>query len=697
MPRSAGRGNNAGKRRETQGVYKQAIPCYIRPNPRGLPEVHTANRRTNMRALTDATAGLLKPVDLEPQDRLHLDIENDRKTFRATIKSVGKTWQDAYPSLAATRVWISRVPERKRVEQFANTWLFKATDYTAEIINAVWPRDKIVFESEEARIILDYLLLTTTAQDHCAEVTAAYKERGEVPKHDLTLHPDLPLAKYQQVALVNSLASEGYGLFMEQGTGKTPVVVARVCNEAPRIFRQEQRLYRALIVCPNSVRLNWLREFERFCTVGGKVNIIKGGEIERMSQLIEAMLPEDECMFTACIISYDGMVRTWDAIGNIDWDLAVLDEAHYIKWPETKRAKMAMRLRDKARARMVLTGTPVCNTPLDLYSLFEFMGEGWSGFQSWKNFRDFYGVFNAAEGDAHRKLVGIQNLPFMKERLARTSFIIRKEEALPDLPEKVYDTYEVEMNASQAEAYQHLAESMLHEIEEQLENSENKTITINNILTQLLRLAQVTAGYIVWDEVIDPNSMETLRAKNIEFFSPDPKLEALVEILKEKEPNQKTIVWSCFVPCIKTISERLTREGIDHVTFYGGTSDDERVEAERRFNYDPSCKVVVGNPAAGGVGLNLLGYPPHGGENYETNCDHVIYYAQNWSMVQRAQSEDRAHRRGTRTNVRITDLVVPDTIDEEIRVRVLKKKLVALEVADIREILQAALKGVFNA
>lgn len=92
--------------------------------------------------------------------------------------------------------------------------------------------------------------------------------------------------------------------------------------------------------------------------------------------------------------------------------------------------------------------------------------------------------------------------------------------------------------------------------------------------------------------------------------------------------------------------------------------------------------------------MNLLGYPPHAGEGVETNASHSIYYAQDWSYTKRAQSGARNHRKGTRVHVRETDLVVPDTIDEKIRIRVLKKKKIAMEIADIREILGAVLHGI---
>jgi SNF2 family DNA or RNA helicase len=432
--------------------------------------------------------------------------------------------------------------------------------------------------------------------------------------------------------------------------------------------------------------------------VAGKVTVIRGGLVKRVTRVLEALVPEEGCQYSVVIMSYESMARSLEVLTSVDWDLVALDEAHFIKRPSTQRTQAAMKIRDSAKRRRLLTGTPVSNSPLDLFAQLEFLGAGWSGFRSWENFREFYGVFQNIEGTPHQKLVAIQNKPFLQERLARLSFTYRKDEALPDLPQKVYDTCEVEMTGPQAEAYEKVAEQLLLEIENDMDESGNKSLTINNILTKLLRLAQIACGYVVWDAAVDPMTLETVREKSLEWFTPDQKLDALVEILREKSPAEKTIVWSCFVPCIRAIHERLEKEGIDHVMYYGSTSEADRLEAERRFNLDPACRVFVGNPGAGGVGLNLPGSDPSKWgtpEDLGTDADHVIYYAQDWSYVKRAQSEDRNHGKNRcRKQVRVTDLVVPDTIDEEIRVRVLKKKMAALELSDIREILEAVLRGV---
>lgn len=651
-----------------------------------------------MRPLSPETARFLKPIKLNQWDILEIAIDKEWKHFIVRITTNDEDQPIRHwPSKVACWDFVQRIPERKELKDSKpHTWLLAVSDYTAEIIRALWPEDRLRFRSDDAEMIYHKLLLTAEQQDLAGMRYAAYKALGSIPDAPIEVHQTFPLASFQRACASITYTTDGYAYFMEQGCGKTPTLISLICSKAAT--REWQEPYKAIIVAPKNVKHNWFYEFEKFATQPGKISIVDGTAINRIGELLECMLPEEGCKYNVAIISYDAMVRSIDVIETLRWDLAALDEAHAIKSPETKRAKASWRLRDVARQRIILTGTPVCNTPLDLYSLFEFMGEGYSGFRSWKNFKKFYGVYDAVDGDAVKRLVGVQNLPFMKERLARLSFFITKKEALPELPDKVYDTYEVEMSQAQRDAYEKIAEDLILEIENELNASENNTMTVNHVLTRLLRLAQIACGFVTWDAVYDPASGDLIRAKSIEWFNDDPKIDALLELHREKEKRQKTIIWSCFVPCIHKISERFTAEGIEHVTFYGATSDSERLEAQRRFNADSNVRYFIGNPAAGGVGMNLPGSVPQYWDTTQdtgTDADHVIYYSQDWSYMKRAQSEDRNHGKfRCRTNIRYTDLVVPNTIDHEIRLKVDQKKLVALQISDVREILQNIVQSI---
>ena len=266
----------------------------------------------------------------------------------------------------------------------------------------------------------------------------------------------------------------------------------------------------------------------------------------------------------------------------------------------------------------------------------------------------------------------------MKDRLAKYSIQFSKEEVLPDLPKKIYDIHEVEMAPQQAQIYKQMQQDLLARIDDE-------EISVTNALTMMLRLAQITSGFVVIDSVMSDEG-EELREKSTKAFDENPKLEAVREILAEKKPGEKTIIWACWRQDIAALKALC---GDKAVVYYGSTSQEDREMAEWKFNCDPETTVFIGNPATAGVGLNLLGdYLKNPGD---TNCDHVIYFSQDWSPIKRSQSEDRAHRRGVRQQVRITDLCIAGTIDETIRARVVEKRMNAMEISDIRSILKELL------
>jgi hypothetical protein len=257
--------------------------------------------------------------------------------------------------------------------------------------------------------------------------------------------------------------------------------------------------------------------------------------------------------------------------------------------------------------------------------------------------------------------------------------------------------YEVEMTPFQRECYIKLQKQLALEIENDLSNTANKQLTANHILTKLLRLSQITSGYLKWDAVFNDEGDLLNGDTQFEEIKPNSKLDAIIDILKDKTPKDKTIIWTNWVPVIKMLDRRLTAEGIKHVIYYGATSDDDRQKAQDTFNMDPDVKVFIGNPAAGGVGLDLWGHIPEWDntpKDHGCNCTQELYYSQGWSLIHRAQSEDRPVRRGTRVSVRVTDVVVPKTIDEEIACRVLNKKMQAMQLQDVRNIMERVLSSV---
>jgi SNF2 family DNA or RNA helicase len=671
------------------------------------------SKRKNATPVTAAEL-LTKPLKLYDTDRLHVALkDNDTEEFSFVVKTEGSTWKD--PSQAAKYDFFSRVPERKEISKDGTRWVCPATDITVQLIRELWPQEQVVF-SEDAAVVYGYLAATIEQQKVAIERSAEYHDfvarrklitflAVPTPKfiQDFDFRGDLTAMLHQCVGIMNQSGTDGFGGFMEQGTGKTPMTIKRIERDALRIRERENRLLRVLVVAPKNVRQNWVSEFHRFATVPGNVVVARGNAIERIEIILKAIAgfnrpPEDRYAVVVC--SYECLSQSWETIGQVPWDIAILDESHYIKWPLTKRAKYSHKLRDISKARIALTGTPICNTPVDLYSQLEFLRKGGSGFHTFKNFKKFYGVF--ATVNKQKRMIDVQNLPFMRERLARMAICVRKEEALPDLPKIAYDIVEVEMTPEQKKAYTALDTQLYYEIKNDLDDS-TKSVNANNILTKMLRLAQITSGFISTSPVVDLDTGEELQPRSIDDFEPNVKLDALIELLKGtgdptaedsedeiiegRPPDEKTIIWAHWIHDIEAISKRLTVEGINHVVYQGSTSDDDRAEAERRFNGDRDCPVLLGTAGAGGTGLNLIGYPPGRGDEYETDTTMVIYYSQDWSMPKRLQSQARGHRGGTRRPVRVVDFVVPGTIDEEIRARVVDKNRVAVSAQNLREVL----------
>ena len=155
------------------------------------------------------------------------------------------------------------------------------------MIQILDPITALIFKNEESELLYRYLLTRFFSQARNAVMGANFKETGILPNmpEDFVDHKKLPLADYQKVALLSCVNQEAFGLFMEQGTGKTPIVINRICLEGSRKRLNENKLYRVLVICPNQVRLNWANELTRFTTCSGKIGILRGNFIDRIRTL----------------------------------------------------------------------------------------------------------------------------------------------------------------------------------------------------------------------------------------------------------------------------------------------------------------------------------------------------------------------------------------------------------------------------
>ena len=325
--------------------------------------------------------------------------------------------------------------------------------------------------------------------------------------------------------------------------------------------------------------------------------------------------------------------------------LFAVDESTTIKNPKASRTKAITKLAKNTKYRRILTGSPITQSPLDLYSQTEVLETNLLGYTSYYSFQNHYGevVNRYFGGRTVRQVVGYRNLDELSQKLDSFSYRVLKSDCL-DLPEKLYIRRDVTLTAEQKKLYAELKELAITELANQ------ETVSVTNVLTQLLRLHQIVCGHIKSDD-----GTETPINNN--------RIDELIEVIAEMQG--KIIIWANYRQNILEIVETLQGLfGADAVaSYFGDTTPDERERVIKKFQ-DPnsSLRFFVGNTQTGGYGITL------------TEAQNVIYYSNNFDLEKRLQSEDRAHRIGQKNNVTYVDLVAKDTVDEKI-VTALRNKL----------------------
>lgn len=667
---------------------------------------------------TEATREYLRPLLLSDKDFLLIGLgrKDALRYFTYTVKSLRPTasWdtkEQVYtsgngtlmvpdrnsPSVSAKRLFFEKIPECKYLggtnPDYENQWQVAATDFSAIITYLLWPKEKIIFIDEDAKVHFQFLVTRFAAQSKRARIAAEFKINGITPTmpDDFIEHKDFTLSDYQKVGTAMGIGHDCLALFCDPGTGKTYMSIALMCLESARVKCRQNRMYRFLVVCPRQVRVNWQEEIQKFTVIPGKVTIIKGDPIKRVKLLTHVVRNDPEAAFSCAIIGIDTVADTMEALRFHQWDAIIVDESHLIKNKSSKRFISLAELRDLADKRIILTGSPIANSINDLFSQLEFLGMGLSGFTTKEEFKKFHGKYKkiaGASGNGVEKLVALRNIPLLQERLSRLAYFITAEEAKLGLPDNVYDVREVQMTPHQAECYSKLADELAFEIESELKE-DTRTITANHVFTKLLRLGQITSGYIKWNANIDPETGDIIRPAWIEHFDPNPKLDELMELIQDDPRNVKGVIWAIGVEEIQAISKRFTERGLIHGCYYGATPDAEREIIKDRFNKDPSFQYIIANPKSAREGMNLLGYDVDHPEAFDTYVGRSILYSYGWSILDRIQLLARTRRRGTKMPVKVTELMVPGSIDQTIRTRLGQKSETALTITDIREILKS--------
>jgi SNF2 family DNA or RNA helicase len=329
--------------------------------------------------------------------------------------------------------------------------------------------------------------------------------------------------------------------------------------------------------------------------------------------------------------------------------MLAIDESTTIKNPKAKRTKNILSLGDLCKYRRIMTGSPVTRNPLDLYSQCEFLNPSLLQFTSYYAFRNRYAEMKTIH--VHGRSVNVvkqfQNLKELSETLKSFSYRVLKQDCL-DLPEKVYIKREITLSSEQAKIYEQMKK-------EAFATLNGKRVTSVTVLTQLMRLQQITCGHFTADD----GSIQPVK---------NNRLTELLDVLEEIEG--KVIIWGHYQQDVKNIVNILTdKYGPGSVvSYYGLTPQEERQKNIKKFQANNGVRFLVGTPQTGGYGITL------------TEANTVIYYSNGYDLEKRMQSEDRAHRIGQKKTVTYVDIIAQDTVDEKI-VKALRKKInIASEV-----------------
>jgi len=454
--------------------------------------------------------------------------------------------------------------------------------------------------------------------------------------------------EHQLAALCNGMHQKEFGYFMEMGTGKSKVLIDNM-----GMLYLDGQIDFALVLAPKGVYRNWVaKEIPEHMSDDVPHRVIRWVSSPNKSQQEEMRSVKDKfeglTIFVMNIEAFstlkgqkagDWMARALGAKG-----LIAIDESTTIKNHKAKRTKALMKIATGFKYRRLLTGSPITKSPLDIYAQTEFLRKGLLGYDSFYAFQGRYAVLQRRTMGAHsfQQVLGYRNLDELTRNIDQFSYRVLKKDCL-DLPEKIYTARYVTLTDEQRSMYKRLQEQAMLLFED------GEMVSAPAVITQMLRIQQVMSGHLKTDD------------GEMKYFKSN-RMDALKEIMDEHDG--KAIIWSRFRYDIIQITNMLNKEFGEGcaAAYYGDTSDEDRNKIVRNFQESNALRFFVGNPATAGYGLTL------------TEANLVVYYANDFNLETRIQSEDRAHRIGQKNNVTYIDLISEGTIDEKI-VEALRNKI----------------------
>lgn len=407
---------------------------------------------------------------------------------------------------------------------------------------------------------------------------------------------------------------------------------------------------KVLIVAPTSVCSVWPKEFDEYADFKYNVAVLLGEKQKRLATLRSL----DAFPFKALRVAVINYESTWreglyEALQEWAPDMVIADESQRIKEPSAKQSKALHRLGDIAKYKLILSGTPIQNNAIDLFSQYRFLDPTVFG----TNFYAFRSRYAIMGGFDRRQIVGYKDLDKLIQKEHSIAYRVTKDEAL-DLPEQTFLNRYIPLDGAAKNLYDRIKRDSFAELEN------GGQITAPTVLTKLLRLQQFTGGFIQADEGTRPELV---------FKG---KIDALGDILDDYviDAGKKLVIFCRFRPEIDLIGEALKKRRIKYAAIFGDIKIEDRGPIVADFQSNPETKVFLAQIDTAGLGITL------------TAADTCVYYSVNFNYAAYSQSLARIHRIGQRNACTYIHLVVEKSIDETVLKALARKEDLAKTVVD---------------
>lgn len=446
---------------------------------------------------------------------------------------------------------------------------------------------------------------------------------------------------------LSSKPSAGFGLLFEMGCGKTLTAIAIM----GALYRQH-KITRVLVVAPSSVCSVWPHDLAAFAAFPYEAQVLLGEKKQRLEALHRLTdYPNTANRLLIAVINYEATHREgiFEALEGYAADLIVCDESQRIKNPRAAQSRAVQMLGDNAACRLILSGTPVQNSVIDLYSQYRFLDPSVFG----TNFYAFRNRYCQMGGYGGHEIVGFQHMDELTRKEHSIALRVTKAECL-DLPGQTFVRRYVQLEPAARRLYTQIARASCAE----LENGEHVTASI--VLTKLLRLMQLTGGFIQADGGGLPRPAGSA------------KLDALADILEDyvQEAGQKLVVFARFRPEIAAICQLLEQRGLRYGRIDGEVPMDQRGAIVEAFQQDPGVKVFVAQIQTAGLGITLHA------------ASAAVFYSLDFNYANYAQALARIHRIGQAQPVTYIHLLAEHTVDDQVLDALERKEDLARTIVD---------------